>query len=162
MTSPKLSHRLTAKLMNFERNLAGFERKVAALDGLDMVYYENKTPRDKPTLVLIHGYTADKTLWHRFAKLLAKDYHIIAPDMAGHGETLYDPNANYSIPAQTALAGQIIGAYRGRQSPYCGQFYGRVYRRRFRHFASANYAKRHLARPCRHYLARAKRHCPRL
>ena len=108
MTSPKLSHRLTAKLMNFERNLAGLEHKTAKLDGLDMVYYENKTPRDKPTLVLIHGYTADKTLWHRFAKLLAKDYHIIAPDMAGHGETPYDPNANYSIPAQTAWLAKLL------------------------------------------------------
>ena len=108
MTRTKLSHRLTAKLMNFERKLAGLERKTAKLDGLDMVYYENKTSRDKPTLVLIHGYTADKTLWHRFAKLLAKDYHIIAPDMAGHGETSYDPNANYSIPTQTAWLAKLL------------------------------------------------------
>jgi len=108
MARTQLSYRLTARLMNFERKLAGLERKTAKLDGLDMVYYENKTPRDKPTLILIHGYTADKTLWHRFAKMLAKDYHIIAPDMAGHGETLYDPNANYSIPTQTAWLAKLL------------------------------------------------------
>ena len=77
MTSPKLSHRLTAKLMNFERKLAGFERKVAKLDGLDMVFYENETPRDKPTLVLIHGYTADKREKHCGTALLSYWRRII-------------------------------------------------------------------------------------
>ncbi len=100
MTKPKLGHRLTAKLMNFERKRAGFQRKIAKLEGLDMVYYENKTSRDKPTLLMVHGYTADKTMWHRPAKILAEHFHIIAPDMAGHGETAYHPDANYGIPSQ--------------------------------------------------------------
>ncbi len=101
-------HKLTAKLMNFERGLAGLECKVANLDGLDMVYYENQTTRDKPTLVFVHGYTADKTMWHRPAKLLAQDYHIIIPDMAGHGETRYDKYANYSMPTQGAWLAKLL------------------------------------------------------
>jgi len=107
MTKPTLSHRLTAKLMNFERKLAGLTRKTARLDGLDMVYYDNGNTA-KPTLVLVHGYTADKTLWHRPAKLLAKDYHIIIPDMAGHGETPYDPSADYSIPSQVEWLAKLL------------------------------------------------------
>ena len=108
MTSPKLGHRITAKLMDFERKRAGLERRTANLDGLNMVYYENKAPAGAPILVLIHGYTSDKTLWHRPAKLLGEDYHIIAPDMAGHGETAYDPSGNYSIPTQTAWLAKLL------------------------------------------------------
>ncbi|MBL4871729.1 MAG: alpha/beta hydrolase [Robiginitomaculum sp.] len=101
-------HTLTAKLVNFERKSAGLERKTAKLDGLEMVYYENNTTRDKPTLVLVHGYTADKTMWHRPAKLLAKDYHIIIPDMAGHGETRYNPKADYRIPTQADWLAKLL------------------------------------------------------
>ena len=101
-------HTLTAKLMNFERKRAGLERKVAKLDSLDMVYYENQATRDKPTLVLVHGYTADKTMWHRTAKSLGKDFHIIAPDMAGHGETRYDKSANYAMPTQAAWTNKLL------------------------------------------------------
>ena len=100
MSSATFAERLTSKLMGIERNLAGLATKTADLGNLKMSYYENKTSRGKPTLVLVHGYTADKTMWHRMARLLAKDYHIIAPDMAGHGATPYDPNAKYDIPTQ--------------------------------------------------------------
>ena len=107
MTAPTFAHKLTAKLMNFERKAAGLARKVAKLDGLNMVYYENGTT-DKPTMVFIHGYTADKSLWHRPSKMLAKDYHIIAPDMAGHGETPYNPDANYSIASQVEWLAKLL------------------------------------------------------
>ncbi|MCF6221102.1 MAG: alpha/beta hydrolase [Robiginitomaculum sp.] len=107
MTKPGLGARLTAKLMNLERKLAGLKRKTAPLDGLDMVYYDNENV-GKPVIVFIHGYTADKSLWHRPAKMLAKDYHIIAPDMAGHGETPYSPDANYSMPSQVAWLAKLL------------------------------------------------------
>ncbi|PHR94215.1 MAG: hypothetical protein COA69_01055 [Robiginitomaculum sp.] len=89
-----------SKLMHLESSKAGLERKLAKLDGLDMVYYESKNTSDKPTLVLIHGYTSNKSIWTRCAHHLEADYHLIVPDMAGHGETPYDPNMNYSVPTQ--------------------------------------------------------------
>ena len=128
-------HKLTAKLMNFERGLAGLERKIANLDGLDMVYYENQTSRDKPTLVLVHGYTADKTMWHRPAKLLAQDYHIIIPDMAGHGETRYDKNANYAMPTQVAWLAKLLQHLSIEKAHIVGSSMGG--------FISALFAKQH-------------------
>lgn len=99
---PTLSERLTLAFSNFERKRARLHEKNAELNGLDMAYYENDTGRDKPTLILVHGYTAEKATWHRLARYLGKDYHIIAPDMAGHGATPYDANARYDIPTQVS------------------------------------------------------------
>ncbi len=123
MTKPGLGARLTAKLMNFERKAAGLERKVAKLDGLNMVYYDNENV-SKPVMVFIHGYTADKTLWHRPAKMLAKDYHIIAPDMAGHGETPYSPDANYSIATQVEWLAKLLGHLKIDQAHLVGSSMG--------------------------------------
>ncbi|MCF6275232.1 MAG: alpha/beta hydrolase [Robiginitomaculum sp.] len=123
MTTPNLGARLTAKLMNFERRLAGLERKTAQLDSLDMVYYDNGNI-GKPVMVLVHGYTADKTLWHRPAKMLAKDYHIIIPDMAGHGETPYSPDANYSIASQVEWLAKLLGHLNIEQAHLVGSSMG--------------------------------------
>jgi abhydrolase domain-containing protein 6 len=57
---------------------------------------------DKPTLVLLHGYSADKDVWPRFAAHLVKDYHIVIPDMAGHGETGFHADWKYDMPSQAA------------------------------------------------------------
>ena len=123
MAKPSLGARLTGKLMNFERKLAGLERKTAPLDDLNMVYYDNENV-GKPVMVLVHGYTADKTMWHRPAKLLGKDFHIIAPDMAGHGETPYRKDANYSIATQIKWLAKLLGHLNIEQAHIAGSSMG--------------------------------------
>lgn len=59
-------------------------------------------------ILLLHGYTADKNVWTRFGKYLADDYQIIIPDLAGHGETLFEPKLSYSIEAQAKHLIQLL------------------------------------------------------
>lgn len=43
--------------------------------------------RDLPTVVLVHGVGLDHAMWVPVAELLAKDRHVVAYDLLGHGET---------------------------------------------------------------------------
>jgi pimeloyl-ACP methyl ester carboxylesterase len=46
-----------------------------------------RTGGGKPTLVLLHGLTANGACWTRLAHLLEKEYDIIMPNARGHGES---------------------------------------------------------------------------
>jgi pimeloyl-ACP methyl ester carboxylesterase len=41
----------------------------------------------KPALLLLHGLTLTADVWLRNIDALAADFHVIAPDMLGHGFT---------------------------------------------------------------------------
>lgn len=98
---------LFAKVIEIGRNKAGLEKhETKALD-IDMTYLERKG--EGPTILLIHGFSANKDTWVRFADYLPDDYHIIAPDLAGHGDS---PTAeSYDLELQAdrlhALAAQL-------------------------------------------------------
>lgn len=92
-----------------ERILYGLERKAVQLDELTLHYYEGGDA-GHPTVVLVHGFTADKDNWPRFARHLLADYHVLIPDLAGHGETGFDPAWDYSMPAQADRLAQFLDA----------------------------------------------------
>ncbi|MFT6736917.1 MAG: abhydrolase domain-containing protein 6 [Kangiellaceae bacterium] len=62
-------------------------------------YLTNHQPT-KPTMLLLHGFSADKTIWLKYAKLASKDYHLIIPDLLGHGDIPYCEQQNYSSVEQ--------------------------------------------------------------
>lgn len=82
-----------------ETQLAGLHTEYAEVNGLRMAYYEGG-PQDAPTIVMLHGFSADRDVWERFAAKLDDDYHVIIPDLAGHGDTPFVSGADYSAPAQ--------------------------------------------------------------
>jgi len=57
-------------------------------------------PADAPAVVLVHGYSADRVVWTRFAKHLVSDHRVVVPDLAGHGASGFTTGAGYSAPAQ--------------------------------------------------------------
>ena len=59
-------------------------------------------PADAPAVVLLHGYSADRVVWTRFAKHLVRDHRVVVPDLAGHGASGFTTGAGYSAPAQAA------------------------------------------------------------
>lgn len=85
--------------MSLESSIAGLEANKADIGEMEMAYYIHANP-GKPTILMLHGYSADKDNWNRFAKYFSDDYQVIVPDLAGHGDTPYDPSWSYSMPAQ--------------------------------------------------------------
>ncbi|NMW23389.1 alpha/beta fold hydrolase [Rhodanobacter soli] len=61
------------------------------------VYYEGG---QGPTIVLLHGFAADKNVWLKTAKLLTPHFHLIIPDLPGWGDSSQVPDASYNIDAQ--------------------------------------------------------------
>ncbi len=82
-----------------ERALYGFLQHQVTLGDLGISYYEGGDPA-RDTIVLVHGFTADKDNWPRFARHLLDDYHVLIPDLAGHGQSTWNPGWDYSMPAQ--------------------------------------------------------------
>ena len=93
--------------MATEAALYGFRKQSVAIGDMHLTCYRNHNP-GKPVLVMLHGFSADKTVWLRFARPLAKDYDIVIPDMAGHGDSPYDPQWNYGMPAQAERLQQLL------------------------------------------------------
>lgn len=64
-------------------------------NGEQYSYLTNHEPT-KPPMILLHGFSADKNIWLKFAKHAAKDYNLFIPDLMGHGDIAYNKQQNYS------------------------------------------------------------------
>ncbi len=60
-------------------------------------YYEGG---EGPTIVLLHGYGMDRNAWLKVAGPLAKNFHLVIPDLPGWGESTRIKGADYGIEAQ--------------------------------------------------------------
>ena len=54
-----------------------------------------------PALVLIHGITSNSETWREVMPWLAKRFHVIAPDLLGHGNSA-KPRGDYSLGANAS------------------------------------------------------------
>jgi len=59
-------------------------------------------------ILMLHGYSADKNLWLRFARHFVGDYRVIIPDLAGHGETGFKAGGGYDIALQAKRMIQLL------------------------------------------------------
>ena len=84
-----------------QRWLLRAKRRETVIDGHRLVYLERGTASPtRPTLVLIHGFAAMKENWAFWLQKLPQDWHILAPDVPGLGESDYHPGASYRYEAQ--------------------------------------------------------------
>jgi pimeloyl-ACP methyl ester carboxylesterase len=60
------------------------------------------------SVLMLHGYSADKNLWLRFARHFVGTHRVIIPDIAGHGETGFKAGGGYDIPLQAKRMIQLL------------------------------------------------------
>ncbi|WP_020410857.1 alpha/beta fold hydrolase [Hahella ganghwensis] len=94
--------------MDYEREQAGLEEKTLNVNGRLTAYYENRAPADAETIVLLHGFAANKENWLRFSRYLTSNYHVIAPDLPGHGDSVKDLNLSYHIEDQVKYLEEFL------------------------------------------------------
>lgn len=70
---------------------------VITIDGNAIVYDSAGNP-SAPPLVFIHGWTSDRHTFRQQIACFSRDYHCIAIDLPGHGDSDPVPGATYSIP----------------------------------------------------------------
>lgn len=78
---------------------AHMEQKQVLAGDTTWSYYEGGTG---PTIVLLHGFNANKETWLETAKGLTDHFRVIAPDLPGWGDSSRNEGGDYGIPAQAA------------------------------------------------------------
>ncbi|HOD27752.1 MAG TPA: alpha/beta fold hydrolase [Syntrophales bacterium] len=83
--------------VRYGRSQAGLVKKDILVDDHRIVYLEGGRG---PAVLLLHGYSADKDHWTRFAAGLTKRYHVVIPDIPGYGESTKRMDAKYDLARQ--------------------------------------------------------------
>ena len=60
--------------------------KTVNVDGLD-IFYREAGNNGNPTILLLHGFPSSSHMYRDLIKDLSKDYHLIAPDYPGFGQS---------------------------------------------------------------------------
>ncbi|MEM7189140.1 MAG: alpha/beta hydrolase [Pseudomonadota bacterium] len=64
--------------------LENFEKCRIAVNGIELNVAQAGVG---PAVVLLHGYPQTHVMWHAIAPSLARDYHVILPDLRGYGDS---------------------------------------------------------------------------
>ncbi len=62
----------------------------------------------KPTLLLVHGGRDHCRSWDWVAEQLCADWHIVAPDLRGHGDSQWSPDGTYETTAFVYDLAQLV------------------------------------------------------
>jgi pimeloyl-ACP methyl ester carboxylesterase len=76
-----------------------------------------------PLLVLIHGITSDSSTWTRVMPYLARDFTVLAPDLAGHGQSS-KPRGDYSLGAHASGLRDLLAALGHERGTFVGHSLG--------------------------------------
>lgn len=118
-----------------QRWLAGATPRTLEVAGHRLALLEAGDPA-RPTLVLVHGFVGSKENWLPLMRELSADWHIIAPDLPGWGDSQRLPGADYGPVAQAdrlaaflralprtpvalvghSMGGQVVGLMAARHS----------------------------------------------
>lgn len=81
--------------VSMERWMSSLEVKKIQVNDLSVSYLEREGNGE--TIVLLHGFSADKDCWVRFVRNLPESYRVIVIDLPGHGSTTRNWKSTYSI-----------------------------------------------------------------
>jgi pimeloyl-ACP methyl ester carboxylesterase len=76
----------------------GTERRITAFDGTELAL-NVVGPKAAPTLVFVHGFSADMTVWHYQWRRLSQRHRCVLFDQRGHGRSGPAAGGDYSLQA---------------------------------------------------------------
>jgi pimeloyl-ACP methyl ester carboxylesterase len=74
------------------------------------LHYVDWGNEDKPPLLLVHGGRDHARSWDWVARALRDEYHVIAPDLRGHGDSAWSYGGPYTIAEFVLDIAQLIEA----------------------------------------------------
>jgi pimeloyl-ACP methyl ester carboxylesterase len=90
------------------------------LHGHDLAY---RQAGSGPVVVLVHGITSSSATWKRVMPHLADRFTVIAPDLAGHGESA-KPRGDYSLGAHASGLRDLLLALGHERATFVGHSLG--------------------------------------
>lgn len=100
---------LAESMIAAERERNGLTEKRITAAGLEWPYLEGG-PDNAPVILMIHGFSADKDNWTRFAGLFTDRYRVIAPDLPGFGEQVRTEGEDYRLGKQIQRLQAFVAA----------------------------------------------------
>jgi len=70
--------------------------KYANVNGLRLHYLDWGSP-EKPAMILLHGIARHAHTFDHLAPHFARNFHVLAIDMRGHGDSDWDPEGDYLV-----------------------------------------------------------------
>jgi pimeloyl-ACP methyl ester carboxylesterase len=101
---PERLYRVSVAL---ERKTAGLTEKQVQVGQFTICYLEGGQGE---TLLLLHGFGADKDNWNRLAKHLTPKFHVVAIDVPGFGMSSRPETESYTIRDQAFRLDPIVAA----------------------------------------------------
>ena len=99
--------------------------KTVKVDGLD-IFFREAGDKNKPTILLLHGFPSSSHMYRDLINDLSADYHLIAPDYPGFGQSSSpSPSAyNYSFDNLSLTINYFIDALELKKLSLYVQDYG--------------------------------------
>lgn len=88
------------------------------------LHYVDYGDEDKPLLVLVHGGRDHARNWDFVAERLSRSYHVIAPDLRGHGDSAWAVGSQYSMPEYVLDLVQLLRHLDSRRVTLVGHSLG--------------------------------------
>ena len=98
-------------------------KEVSISKDLNVSYLENSVKSEK-SLVLIHGFGANKDNWLELAKKFDGKYHLIIPDLIGDGDSSKPLGINYTIENQTKMLHKFLTKFTDKNLVLVGNSMG--------------------------------------
>ena len=94
--------------INSSRDSSNLLLKDMNINDGKIVYLENNNNNNKETLILVHGFGANKDNWLDLSKELSSRYHLIILDLPGHGESFTIESKKYTIYNQAIWLNEFL------------------------------------------------------
>src|SRR5215469_17286692 len=133
--SEELEHlALAARLSGVDVDIVLPESKEMTREGMRLHYLDWGTA-GRPPIVFLHGGGLNAHTWDIVCLMLRRDYRCVALDQRGHGDSEWEPTADYSFESQIRDIEGFVERLGFEQSLLIGHSMGG--------FAAMGYAMRH-------------------
>ncbi|CAI8969439.1 abhydrolase domain-containing protein 6 [Pseudomonas sp. IT-P253] len=108
LSYPAIGYWLYDVNMAAEAKLFGLHKIVVPIAEMTVSTWQGGPYEASSSVLMLHGFSADKNIWLRFARHFVGHYRVIIPDIAGHGETGFKTGGGYDIPLQAKRIIQLL------------------------------------------------------
>ncbi|XP_044158085.1 monoacylglycerol lipase abhd6-A-like [Bufo gargarizans] len=100
------------------RRALGMQVKYVTCENYTFCYTSRGRPGPKPSILMLHGFSAHKDMWLAIAKFLPKNLHVICVDMPGHEGTTRSALDDYTFSGQAKRIHQFVESINLNKKPF--------------------------------------------
>ncbi|XP_051483964.1 monoacylglycerol lipase ABHD6 isoform X2 [Apus apus] len=100
------------------RRTLGMQVRYATYDDYQFCYSYRGRPGYRPSILMLHGFSAHKDMWLSIVKFLPKNLHLVCVDMPGHEGTTRSALDDYSISGQAKRIHQFVECIKLNRRPF--------------------------------------------